>query len=117
MPGPTPLIKTLKLAHEEPLRSGQEVKERLNIKVYGSKWALKSSAFYSFLSLELMAESQMWLAKGGHANFFGIPQIANPHISLVSQLANRRSVNRKNIYGRQIVNLQIATFAEGAQIY
>jgi hypothetical protein len=30
-------VKTLKLAHEEPLRSGQEVKERLNIKVYGSK--------------------------------------------------------------------------------
>jgi hypothetical protein len=73
-------IKTLKLAHEEPLCSGQEVKERLNIKVYGSKWALKSSTFYSFLSLELMAESQMWLAKGGHAHFFVSPQIANPQI-------------------------------------
>jgi hypothetical protein len=33
----TVYIKILKLAHEEPLRSGQEVKERLNIKVYGSK--------------------------------------------------------------------------------
>ncbi len=30
-------LKTLKLAQEEPFCSGQEVKERLNIKVYGSK--------------------------------------------------------------------------------
>ncbi len=59
--------------------------------------------------LECTARKQRWAS-----SFFVSPQIVNPQILSPQKIIG--PTNRKKIYGQQIANLQIASFAEVLQI-